>query len=1004
MKQESKQAAEGDGDRQHWNALWYLAAALTHVLLLDLVIETVIVNQSVRLWLISSTVLYGLAAIIGSYSGRLDARRLTLAGSLFLAGALLICASPFGGNAIRLLGFGTDKIVLVLLALTTLVVGTLVALGSTRHLSIRILSALITVYGVYSFADALVSNDKDIQTLFAGEAFWSYLPFWMQGPWVATIAILGAGSCILLVSLLRRVRGQNLFNGLTALAVSAGVFAFSVQFALTAAETKAGAQTTSGSSIALHRTDGGAPVFPASSFEALDLIRDALPRDRFDPEAIVQLVGQDPLKLTQWVAEHTILVPYAGALRDPAGVIMDRSGNSLDRSLLLAELFRIAGLRPKVVLGKLTDDGLASLKLGRKRPDLPPISVDKKLNRAIEIAGLDPEVVRNRWDKSIDAEGARSREVQRAVEEQSSFLMERSGMHSPDSTAAGYPPASRRHWWVTTNGAQFDPSFPGAKTIPASAEAVFQPDDLPANLYHRIRIRAVVEVQQEGDSHEIELVGTDIVPARTGTTTIRFTNFPMDWPGSGEIASADEPSRAFEEALLDQYEWLPQLSINGNPLISRYFNLSGDIFDAADLHASTTRLGKAISRATTTVSRASDLFGSLPGGEESDSTPSGDTSPPLAHGSLVTAEWLEYTIESPDRPTQTIRRTVFDLVGKDRRSENLPRSEDVTTLERLRRATALFARNDILVQSGDVSKEYLMDVMIGDISKLREPIRRIAEDKEAGSVARPRPLDAYLWSLFRSKYSVSEFVLDQINVAAFREDFVAQGSALLRRQTFDIVKNDVLPLDPEPGTANQRLRQGVVDTAVENFVLPACAVSDRLSKCKARANASTLLNESRTGWELIRSKGDLLSNADIPASTAALLASRLDSGNVLLIPGSNVWRQDRELSSWWEIDPTTGATLGYSELGGSAAEYAVLAGNILGTAGCFIKYSSGVTSGKDTVTAVVCIGAGTIGGAIGIRNAFAEEKAKEFQIVEAVTAIIVGIISFGSDVMDAKGW
>src|SRR4051812_24013526 len=68
-----------------------------------------------------------------------------------------------------------------------------------------------------------------------------------------------------------------------------------------------------------------------------------LPRDTFDPRAIIETVGRDPNKLFDWVQSNTILLPYRGALRGPVGVLMDRGGSSLDRALLLATLLHSTG-------------------------------------------------------------------------------------------------------------------------------------------------------------------------------------------------------------------------------------------------------------------------------------------------------------------------------------------------------------------------------------------------------------------------------------------------------------------------------------------------------------------------------------------------------------------------------------------------------------------------------------------------------------------------------------
>ena len=79
------------------------------------------------------------------------------------------------------------------------------------------------------------------------------------------------------------------------------------------------------------------------SFKALEASQREIPRDTFDPKAVVDQVGKDPSKLFQWVRDNTYWVPYQGTLRGPTGVLMDRLGNSLDRALLLAELLQASG-------------------------------------------------------------------------------------------------------------------------------------------------------------------------------------------------------------------------------------------------------------------------------------------------------------------------------------------------------------------------------------------------------------------------------------------------------------------------------------------------------------------------------------------------------------------------------------------------------------------------------------------------------------------------------------
>ena len=76
-------------------------------------------------------------------------------------------------------------------------------------------------------------------------------------------------------------------------------------------------------------------------------------RQRFDPQAIIEQVGRDPEKLCNWTRDNVALLPYRGALRGPTGVLMERAGNSLDRSLLLAELLRSVGYEVRLANARL---------------------------------------------------------------------------------------------------------------------------------------------------------------------------------------------------------------------------------------------------------------------------------------------------------------------------------------------------------------------------------------------------------------------------------------------------------------------------------------------------------------------------------------------------------------------------------------------------------------------------------------------------------------------------
>ena len=125
----------------------------------------------------------------------------------------------------------------------------------------------------------------------------------------------------------------------------------------------------------------------------------AIPARELDTEALAAALGKDPEVLFSWVHANTSLVPYRGTLRGTRGVMLDRLGNSLDRSLLLAALFKAHGIKTRLMRGKL-DKELAGNLLAETMVDSPAQSItapglDKDTFKKImtEQAGIDRAVV-----------------------------------------------------------------------------------------------------------------------------------------------------------------------------------------------------------------------------------------------------------------------------------------------------------------------------------------------------------------------------------------------------------------------------------------------------------------------------------------------------------------------------------------------------------------------------------------------------------------------------------
>src|SRR4051794_23458588 len=92
-----------------------------------------------------------------------------------------------------------------------------------------------------------------------------------------------------------------------------------------------------------------------NTLNRLDKALRKVPRESISTDAILEKVGRDPSKLAEWVKNDTLWVPYAGVLRGPRGVLLDRVGSDLDRNLLLAQLICQSGFEVRLARTELTE-------------------------------------------------------------------------------------------------------------------------------------------------------------------------------------------------------------------------------------------------------------------------------------------------------------------------------------------------------------------------------------------------------------------------------------------------------------------------------------------------------------------------------------------------------------------------------------------------------------------------------------------------------------------------
>lgn len=157
------------------------------------------------------------------------------------------------------------------------------------------------------------------------------------------------------------------------------------------------------------------------------------------------------------VAKGIRYEPYRGVLRGSAGTLLAHSGNSLDQSMLLAEILRRQGYRVRFVSGTLEGRNLAAALRGLYPPTAPELTLG---------SDFDP------YDPNGDP-----------------------SLH-----------AARDHFWVEVfqPGAwlPLDPSFPRARPGEAYAKARSRHDDIPLKFFQRLKVSLWQELR-DGKKSEL---------------------------------------------------------------------------------------------------------------------------------------------------------------------------------------------------------------------------------------------------------------------------------------------------------------------------------------------------------------------------------------------------------------------------------------------------------------------------------------------------------------------
>ena len=665
-------------------------------------------------------------------------------------------------------------------------------------------------------------------------------------------------------------------------------------------------------------------------FNALEEAMEELPRDTFDPNAIIETVGKDSIKLFEWVRDNTYLVPYRGSLRGPIGVLMDRLGNSLDRSLLVYELLRLGGHKVRLAQGTLSEEQVKeSMKKIRSIPkretkDPRQLSIRDMTNlieKYIYKYKLNREQISGAVKKMIQEQEQMEKEITTQVKAQISEIYQAVKDFRKDQDYNDKNlklTALQNHWWVQMkkddNWLDLDPTLPDAEPGKGltRVEDIYEPDDLGDDLFHVIKIRVIVEQWKNGSLKENKAFEYTLKPSELFGNRVVLGHVPMNWPEDLNLFEEKNPFQRLKTVVLDQKEWLPVLILGSSYITASSFTDSGEIND---------KPGKKPESGAGGLTRG--IFGALAGKEET------------KHKSHLTAEWIEYEICSPGHPVKRIRRKVFDLIGPAVRQEYKVIEPSFTNSQRMERGFSLLSEREIIIQVCQLTPDFFIHLMAKNMLANRDILSKILRQDELTmhkdlaqqtKELTPFPGPEYTIALARGEWSRirDDVYIDRPNIFYyFREIRQNQQGNLIGYHGFDIVANEVaIHSNSEADPFRICLEQGVLDTNTEALIMGSFGGSvENTAKLFAETHAQgikwlTIDDVKDPEWQRI----------ELPNHIRVRIEQDLAQGYAVLIPEKSITLEGRPLIGWWQFNPRTGNILGVMSTGKGQAltEYSIL--------------------------------------------------------------------------------
>ncbi|MCC5845216.1 MAG: hypothetical protein JJU05_13280 [Verrucomicrobia bacterium] len=629
-------------------------------------------------------------------------------------------------------------------------------------------------------------------------------------------------------------------------------------------------------------------------FRAARAYRDTLSGEGYDPAGLVRRIGNDPQVLLDWVMENTVEVLYEGRLRSPSAVMMDGTGNSLDRAVFLARLLELGGHQVKLASAEVEPVPFSG---GVPLRDawLPPVQAIP--DDAEDLDGLAQlSEMTSMFERRMERIAARM-DTQIPVLHAWLETVE-SPRESPRFTPA-------RIWWVVVgNNGEERILNPAGGEVP-NPDTEVRVEDLDDALYQRVTFEVRVERRDENGFHTETALEHTLRPA--DYTHAHFEIGLM----SDDLNLSLERMRELEDdyfhevmrQMKESSNWIPFLEIGNDLIIQMGFDDKGVLND--------NHLQSATGRA---VTRATGALGGI-GLRGADRRPQ----------SLLTGVDLVFQWEHPGGEVRREVRRVYDVFPDDpARQQSHAEGMELSDEDKIVRGMALSRQSSVLMQTGFMEREFSSARQLDHLLASRPAMLGALHFEAGNNTAQVQaslenlnvfPEELYDWATTRAEFNpfMNEIFLAEANLVAWHtQPMPGEEGETYLRTGIDILGNRLKSTD---GETEPVFMQGMVDALVESVIV----------EMRNPDMVSTSLLMERTGadaWIALGSRGDLEAHSFSPRIQHQLVKA-LEQGLVLMIPDS-LGGLPYEETAWWELNPETGeimGRIGEEGWGGGAAMY-----------------------------------------------------------------------------------